>query len=296
MQYSLYLINIYVFYYKEESSFLLQMLLNFKKKELTRLHLRKFYGLKSLLKTRGIKLKATFLMPLFLLVVKILIAKIYMFFFKKKFYLVSPYFKLKASLIKKSIRKTFFLKKKKKTKRKKYYLLSFFKLKYINYLIKFKYLGLFCTLLISFYTTKSLKVNLKSIVEKSLTFIRFPFFFKFLKNYVLKQKLYLVLLSFLFLKANILTSYINIIIKKTRNKKHVKNLIMFFNNIKMLFEKQIISLFGLKFKIAGRLGGKLRKGSFIYKLGAVRLMSFNVVLDYSCTFVYTQYGSFSLKL
>lgn len=86
------------------------------------------------------------------------------------------------------------------------------------------------------------------------------------------------------------------VIKKTKNKKHIKNLIDFFSGIKIIFEKKIIPISGLKFKIAGRLGGKLRKASFGYTLGYMKLMTFKTYVDYSCDYIYTQYGSFSLKL
>ena len=71
---------------------------------------------------------------------------------------------------------------------------------------------------------------------------------------------------------------------------------MFFSSLKTLFKQQVIPLSGLRFKISGRIGGKLRKSVFGYKLGQIQLMSFDSFIDFSCDFVYTQYGSFSLKL
>ena len=170
------------------------------------------------------------------------------------------------------------------------------KLKIINHLLKFKWLGIFIACLIYTYTKKRFNVVLKSILEQSFFSIRFPFFFKYLRNIVAKQKFYLILLSFLFFKTQILNTYLNLLIKKTKNKKHIKNLIFFFNELRLLFEKQFVCISGLKFKIAGRLGGKLRRSSYGYKLGFLPLMSLKTCLDFSCDFVYTQYGSFSLKL
>jgi ribosomal protein S3 len=71
---------------------------------------------------------------------------------------------------------------------------------------------------------------------------------------------------------------------------------LFFSSLKTLFKQQVIPLSGLRFKISGRIGGKLRKSVFGYKLGQIQLMSFDSFIDFSCDFVYTQYGSFSLKL
>jgi hypothetical protein len=98
------------------------------------------------------------------------------------------------------------------------------------------------------------------------------------------------------LKASVLTTYISLIIKKTKNKKHINTLVAFFKSFNIIFLKQVLPISGLKFKIAGRLNGKLRKNSFGYKLGFLKLMTFNIFLDYSCDYVYTQFGSFSLKL
>lgn len=168
-------------------------------------------------------------------------------------------------------------------------------MKLINFLIKFKWLSLLSNLLIKTYTNKNYIVNYKTITENFLSYFKFPFIFKYLKTYSLKQKFYVIFLGFIFLKANLINTYINTIIKKTKNKKHIKNLILFFKYIKIIFDNQFIPLEGLKFKITGRLGGKLRKSSFHFKLGFVKLMTYDVVVDYNCIFVYTQYGSFSLK-
>lgn len=148
--------------------------------------------------------------------------------------------------------------------------------------------------MISVYTNKNFKIVFKSLTEKSG--IRFPFIFKYFKNYSLKQKFYLLLLSLYFFKTSLLTTYISLIIKKTKNKKHINTLIAFFKSFNIIFLKQILPISGLKFKIVGRLNGKLRKNAFGYKLGFLKLMSFNIALDYTCDFVYTQFGSFSLKL
>ena len=106
----------------------------------------------------------------------------------------------------------------------------------------------------------------------------------------------MIFLSFFFFKAFILTLYIRTLIQKTKNKKHIQTLIVFFNLLKILFDKQLIPIYGFKFKIAGRLGGKLRKATFGYQLGATSLQTFNIITNYHCDFVFTQFGSFSLKL
>jgi len=169
-----------------------------------------------------------------------------------------------------------------------------YKLNFINQLLKLKILGLYCNLIIYLYTSNKVKVNLKSIMEKWDGILHFPFHFKY--NSIQIQKVFIIFISFLFVKSSLLNNYINIIIKKTKNKKHIKNLIVFFSSLKLIFDKQFVPLLGLKFKIAGRLDGKLRKASYGYKLGSMRLLSLALNLDYSCDILYTQYGSFSLKL
>ena len=124
----------------------------------------------------------------------------------------------------------------------------------------------------------------------------FPFKFKQKQNSVFIEKLFIIFLSFIFTKSYILNTYIDLIVRKTKNKKHIKSLVLFFSNLKIIFNKQFVPLLGLKFKIAGRLDGKLRKARYSYKLGSLRLLSLSLNIDYSCYSVFTQYGCFSLKL
>lgn len=181
-------------------------------------------------------------------------------------------------------------------KKKLFLVLKIYKLNLLNSFLKFKYLELYCGLLSFFYTKQKLIINIISIFDKPFFLYKIPFFFKYLKKFFLKQKLYIISLSFLFLKGSILLSYIHNIIKKTKNKKHIKNLLLFFRELKIIFKMQYIPIYGLKFRIAGRLGGKLRKGTFFFKLGNLKLLTLTTVLDYSLKVVHTLYGVFSLKL
>ena len=181
-------------------------------------------------------------------------------------------------------------------KKKLFLLLKIYKLNLLNGFLKFKYLELYCGLLSFLYTKQKLIINIISIFDKPFFFYKIPFFFKYLKKFFFKQKLYVISLSFLFLKGDILLSYIHNIIKKTKNKKHIKNLLFFFRELKIIFKMQYIPIYGLKFRIAGRLGGKLRKGTFFYKLGHLKLLTLTTTLDYSLKVVHTLYGVFSLKL
>lgn len=291
---------IYIFPYKERFNFLIRYILYFEKSLLTKYFFRVVYGIKIRKQTKSLfkinkkkeKRVAIFFFTLGFLVFKILILKWLLFLKKfkiliiKKIYLLSFNFYFSDTLTLQGfvVKKKFNL------------ILYFYKLNLLNSFLKFKFLELHCSLLSFLYTGKKLIFTIKSIFDRSFLFFRIPFFFKYLKKKFLKQKLYIINLSFLFLKGNILLYYIHNIIKKTKNKKHIKNLLTFFKELKIIFKMQYIPIWGLKFRIAGRLGGKLRKGTFFYKLGNLKLLTFNTLLDYTLTIVHTFYGVFSLKL
>ena len=274
-------ICIYIYYFKEDRYSFLYKFLKLKKIILNKLLLRKYYSLFSY-KKDYIKKPNTFLKNL-------------IFLLHKKYNNSILYKTLKYKTIKNKNLSFFNITINNLILKKKKLFFNFLKIKYLNYLIKMKWLGIFCTYLLYLYINKQINIIFKSITQKTLT-NKLPFIFKYFQNITSKIKFYLVFLSLAFFKASILTNFINILIKKTKNKKHVNNLSLFFESLKIIFEKQFVAISGLKFKISGRLNGKLRKSSFNYNIGNINLMSFNVNLSYYCDYVYTQYGSFSLKL
>lgn len=286
-------IHLYVFFFKEERFSFLRKFLILKKINLNQLILRKKYNLSGTLKTL-IKKKLIYNRILTILNLKYGISYLLCLNVKnivvnlnveKLFFLL----KNQKKILAKKLRK----KRKKKIKRK---FLKKFKLKFLNYIIKFKWLGLFLHIILNFYTYENYKISVKSALEKKISLLKTPYLFKYLRLESLKQKLYIIIISLTFLKSSILNTYINWIVKKTKNKKHVRNICIFFHTLKYFFDKQIIPFAGLKFAISGRLSGKLRKSSFGYKLGTMQLMNFSLYIDYSCDYVFTQYGSLSLKL
>lgn len=288
IQYISNFIILYVFYYKEERFSFIFKFLKLANIQVTKLVLRKNYSLKFSTGKPITNLDA--LSFIFIGFIRKLFLSFLFYQLLVKFQLFFPI----KSLVSVCVRDTIGFLVKLRTSQ--IFFFRNWKLQVINFLLKFKWLCLFISSLIFDYTNKKINVVLKSILEHSFVTLRIPFFFKYLRNGVTKQKFYLVLLSFFFFKAKILTSYLALLVKKTKNKKHIKNLIFFFHSLRTLFVKQFICIYGLKFKISGRLGGKLRRSSFGYKLGYSPLMSFKTYVDYSCDFVYTQYGSFSLKL
>ena len=286
IQYNFRFINIYIFYFKYDKFNFFYKYLKIKKKLVTQLKSRLQYGLilkviKPLKNKKYNKWKYFFNL-LFLSAKKLLVIVNYK--------LLSNFF---FTFLKE--KKLFFFNKKYINKIKKSMAWNY-KLKYINHIIKLKIIGLYCSLLILLYTNKKIKINLISITKKINSICLFPFKFKYKRNYILYQKLFIVLISFIFTKSYILNNYINLILKKTKNKKHIKNMILFFSSLKIIFDKQFVPINGIKFKIAGRLNGKLRKASYGYKLGYLKLQRLSLNIDFSCFTVFTQYGSFSLKL
>jgi hypothetical protein len=293
LQYKENFISIYLYYLKEDRFSFLYKFLSMKKNTFNSLYFRKSFSFIILKKNKtNLVIKHSFCLLLSLLH-KIFVSKLYIFLYKKKYIIISNF---SFDFEKNNKKKSNLIQKKKNVK--KVYIKNFFKikLKYINYIIKFKCLAIFAAVLLKIYTNKNYIINFKFSTENIISQINYPFIFKFLKNSASKQKFYIILLSFYFFKSHILNKYLVILIKKTKNKKHTKNLIIFLNYVKILFDKQLIPLTGFKFKIAGRLGGKLRKGCFHFKLGFLKLMFLNNFVDYSCDYVFTQYGSFSLKL
>lgn len=291
-------IYIYVFPYKTRLNSLLQYILYFEKFLITKYFLRCVYGvtiiknIKPTIKNKNKEPKINKCMFfLFYFTIKVLILKRLIGLKTiqsldcKKIYLLSEnniFLNFKGNQI--------FLKK------KFFRLLVLQELLLINSILKFKYLELYCSLLCFFYTEQALSIHITSVFDKPFLFYKIPFFFKYLKKYFLKQKLYIISLSFIFFKGEIILSYIHNIVKKTKNKKHLKNLFLFFQEVKTTFKTQYIPLYGFKFRIAGRLGGKLRKSTFYYKLGNLKLLTFNTFVNYSFYVVHTLYGVFSLKL
>jgi len=165
----------------------------------------------------------------------------------------------------------------------------------LNRILRFKSLGLAVEILCFSYLDRSLKIKISSIAYLLNSFR--PLIAKtFFRTGFNKKLTSLTLICFNFFKSDLLALYLGDIVKKTKNKRHVRNLYSAFNIIRPIFNKQLIPLSGFKFKIAGRLGGRLRKSCFIFELGRLRLLSFSAHINYVCHYVFTQYGAFSLKL
>jgi hypothetical protein len=105
---------------------------------------------------------------------------------------------------------------------------------------------------------------------------------------------YLLLLSTQYNQSKMLSNYVVDIIQKT--KKHHMVLRNFVSLIELFFFKNIISFLGFQLRVTGKLGGKMRKSKYHYKLGKVRLQTLKVGLSYSSSVSYTKFGVISVKV
>lgn len=278
IQYNKNKVIIYIFYYKNEKLTFLQKYFIWKKTKLHKLILRKNYNHSSLQTDSKKNRKKLINYKILLLLTKYILVKLFYCKLKqnKEYndYIFKKYLKIKRTF--------------KNTRKKK------IKLKKINFILKIKKLSLINEIIINSYTNNCYKIIIKPALKK-LFYNKMPFFFKYIKNSIQKNNIYILLIAFIFNKSNIINLFVANIIKNTKNKKHIKNLIFFINIVKLLFEKQFISFTGYKFFIAGRLNGKLRKSSFGFKMGSLKLLSYSTNVFYSCDVVHTQYGCFSLK-
>lgn len=133
------------------------------------------------------------------------------------------------------------------------------------------------------------------------------FFFKgFRVNYrvnnnLLKAKkndlrflLYTFLLAVRYCSSKIIVDYLLNLIKK--NKNHHRSLKIFTNFLEKLFLYKAIKLLGFQLRVTGKLGGKMRKSKYHYKLGKVQLQTLKSRLSYDLGLSYTKFGIISIKV
>ena len=66
--------------------------------------------------------------------------------------------------------------------------------------------------------------------------------------------------------------------------------------IKILFNKNIIFIKGIRFRLKGKINGKMRKNKIEFSLGKLPLSKFNDYLTFNFLTKLTVFGSLSLKL
>jgi len=162
--------------------------------------------------------------------------------------------------------------------------------------LKSKMLVLVLTNLVFRVTSKSISIQIghaSMLLKKK----RLPFIFSrlFLIN-LYRHRLVNLLFCFNFFLSTLLGQYLQDVIRNTRLKKHFKNLNIAIGQIKSIFSKHSNAVTGLKLSIMGKLGGKMRKSKYKYRIGSIPAFSFKYLFSFSTTQVHTKYGVFSIKI
>ena len=105
---------------------------------------------------------------------------------------------------------------------------------------------------------------------------------------------YLLLLSSQYNESKMIANYLANNIKTT--KKHYLVLRNFINLLEYFFFKNIINFLGFQLRLNGKLGGKMRKSKYHYKLGKVWLQMLQVYLSYTLAVSFTKFGVISIKV
>lgn len=105
---------------------------------------------------------------------------------------------------------------------------------------------------------------------------------------------YLIFLSTTYGISNALATFLSLGIRKDKN--HFRFLRYFIKELENLYQSNHIKVEGLQLRLSGKLGGKMRKSKYHYKLGKVQLQTFRTGLSYSICTSYTKFGVISVKL
>jgi len=109
-------------------------------------------------------------------------------------------------------------------------------------------------------------------------------------------KAFPIMLSFYFFESSVLADFIIPIFKEASKKNQLRKLSEITNSITSIFSLQIFPIMGLRFCIKGKLGGKLRKSKYKFKIGISPLSYYTVPVSFSSKSIYTRHGVFSIKV
>lgn len=145
------------------------------------------------------------------------------------------------------------------------------------------------------FKLKAQKISIK-IKNIYLTkgFFRVPYFGKQVIKPEFRFKFFTIFVAMAYTNSFLMSEYISDVIKK--GKQHRKNLQIFTNFFERIFYPRLLMLSGFQLRVSGKLGGKLRKSKYHYKIGKVQLHTFKNFLSYSLTTSYTKFGVISIKV
>jgi hypothetical protein len=138
-----------------------------------------------------------------------------------------------------------------------------------------------------------LKVNISNVLLLGGFRAETRYYNKFIKQ-DFRFSFYTVLLSLLYCNSKLLANYLVAVIKKQKN--HFKILKFFTDLVTFYFVRNLYYVAGIQIRVTGKLGGKMRRSKFHYKIGKVQLHTFKTVLSYNMSFSYTKFGIISVKI
>jgi len=104
---------------------------------------------------------------------------------------------------------------------------------------------------------------------------------------------YTLLLATQYRNSNLIGEFISNEIEK--NKNHFRVLGFFTKSLEDFFFTKVLKFKGFQLRLTGKLGGKMRKSKYHYKLGKVQLQTLSSSLSYSLCLSYTKFGVISIK-
>jgi len=105
---------------------------------------------------------------------------------------------------------------------------------------------------------------------------------------------YITLLATTYTNSSFLANFLALKLRSSKN--HRKILSKFIWVLEDSFYSNYIKLVGVQIRVSGKLGGKMRKSKYHYKLGKVQLQTIQQNLNYSYVPSYTKFGVLSVKI
>jgi hypothetical protein len=147
--------------------------------------------------------------------------------------------------------------------------------------------------IVFFNCKRFLSINIHNIFLSKGLHLQEKLGFKIEKQ-LFRSAFYLILLSTLYNQSKMISLYLASSIRNT--KKHFVVVRNFINLVEFFFFKKILRFLGLQIRLTGKLGGKMRRSKFHYKLGKVCLQTLSIALNYSIALSYTRFGIISIKV
>lgn len=182
----------------------------------------------------------------------------------------------------------FFCVNTKKKKRK-----HFFKLrKFMQDIIKYKLASIQLENILYKILHKTYVVNLQNILLETKNFLTMTKMLHYKKEKI--QMMYVIVLASMFSKSQLIADFLSIKLRLGIN--HRSILYKFTEVLEQLFYSNVLNLLGIQIRVSGKLGGKMRKSKYHYKLGKVQLQTLRQPVSYSYMASYTKFGVLSIKV